>query len=194
MSSLEKQCVMCGVNVRGQKRAKDKKGRYYCMPCSHTLPRHGARTSANEEPQSNDVAHEPPSLWCADAILLLARGSLGLYFMLAGMSKFADGGLTGWLEYFNALQPAWLPNLIATPYSVLLPFAEITVGLMAIAGLFTDRVAEAMAFLVATFIIGATGVFVEDLPFHPNILILVLALLIRVTGPGEWSLDEWRKG
>lgn len=128
--------------------------------------------------------------WAADAILLLARGSLGLFFLVAGLQKVVFEGMSGWLERFNRLEPWWLSSYVATPYAIVLPFVEVVVGTLVLVGLCTNRAAEVMTILVATFIVGTTGVLDTNYPFHPNVLILCMALLISATGPGEWSVDE----
>lgn len=128
--------------------------------------------------------------WLASLGLLLNRVSLGMYFAVAGYGKLFEMGSEAWLEHFFSVQPAWLPDWFTKTYGHALPYVEIVAGAILVLGLL-GRVASAiMALLLISFIIAVTDIFPKGFPFQPNIILLTLALLLTMLGPGGWSIDR----
>lgn len=135
----------------------------------------------------------------ANAPLAALRAGLGLYFVLAGLAK-ARGELTNGFgsfrssESFLALQPAWLPDLCATPFGLALPWVEIVVGLTLAAGLFTRISALLTAAMLLSFTIALVGIAGisggSPGPFHPNFLLLAASAIFIAKGPVAFSLDQ----
>ena len=150
-----------------------------------------------------------------DIGLLVSRVSLGAYFAIAGYRKVAEEFRDGFGTFldsgsYKTLQPAWLPDWFAIPYGFVLPWAELLFGAMLILGLL-GRVSAALIFLmllsftmaiveyaawqnsdIESFLFQAFKVKdAEYLPFHPNLLILPLAFLLIMTGPGVLSIDRF---
>jgi uncharacterized membrane protein YphA (DoxX/SURF4 family) len=120
--------------------------------------------------------------------LFLARVPLGLYFLIAGychirsgLASFVDGGM--------AHLPAWLPPNIGKLYLYMLPFVEFGVGLFVTVGLLT-RFSAFVKALILTSILIAMGGIDPGKPFHMNIILLGLALLLALLGGGEYSVDR----
>ena len=128
-----------------------------------------------------------------DIALLANRLSLGLYFAKAGYGKVFGHGMDKWMEIFRSNQPPWLPGWFAVSYGYALPFVEMLVGLLLVLGMFSRKTAAVMSLMLVSFIIGASGLGHEHLPFHPNVLLLTLALLLAVTGAGRLSVDALRR-
>ncbi|MCC7146128.1 MAG: DoxX family protein [Phycisphaeraceae bacterium] len=121
--------------------------------------------------------------------LFVNRLALGLFLLLAGVSKL-QGGVEKFVQGdYAQMTPAWLPTWFATPYGYFVPFGEVIFGAMLILGL-AGRLAAIVVFLmltsftIATYVAGAP---VQG-PFSPNLILIALAFLLAVIGPGGWSL------
>lgn len=143
-------------------------------------------------------------------MLLVNRVALGLYFMFAGLGK-VQGEISGGLgsfyrgKGFQGLQPDWLPRYFAQPFGYAMPWVELVLGALLVVGLLGRVSAGLIALLLLSFLIAmflAESLFkfqsaAADLPgpFHTNLILLALALLLTVTGSGRYSLDgAWRLG
>ncbi len=127
--------------------------------------------------------------------LFLARVPLGAYFVLAGFAKFtAPGGVTGFVSQYAKTVPAWA-QAAGRYYLQAIPYAEILVGASLVLGVAGRVGAFAAALMLASFMIAVTGVRSANLPFHPNVIFMGLALLIFLAGPGSISMDKvmWGK-
>ncbi len=127
-------------------------------------------------------------------MLLINRLAVGAYFTIAGINKLkptmTDGvgeKLSGFANHVAENAP--LPEVLGLVYGYALPFAEILCGILLIVGMFARPVAWIMALMVVSFIIGATGLAADGQPFHANVIMLALIVLLAVTGPGAISLD-----
>ena len=133
------------------------------------------------------------SNFVVNLVLLLNRLSLGLYFLLAGVGKI-QGGVQNFVNKgFKSMQPAWLPDVIATPYGYAIPFLEVVLGGILIIGLFTRIASSLIAIMIFSFTI-ALAISKGTLehgpgPFNANFIMITLALLLAVTGAGKWSVD-----
>ena len=127
-----------------------------------------------------------------DAVLLLNRLALGLYFLLAGVGKLRMGVGQFYEKGFLKLKPAWLPDAVASPYGHALPFLECALGGLLVLGLLGRWAAGLMALLLLSFTVALwqAGMFFGGPgPFHDNVPFLTLAMLLAVTGPGRFSVD-----
>lgn len=131
----------------------------------------------------------------ASHVLLLAiRLALGWYLMLAGWEKVQEELATGFGTFqqgnsFQRRHPAWLPGAIAIGFGYVLPWAELSIGALLMAGLF-----HRIAALASTAIFASIGVALfstgELLPRHHIMVFLPVALLLFARGPGRFSVDE----
>lgn len=123
--------------------------------------------------------------------LLVLRVVFGLFLAYHGYNKiFGGNGLTGTAAWFGGIGlrwPMWQARIAAT--------TEIGAGLLFAAGLFTPLAAAGMVGVMMVAIVVAhwkVGFFV----FKPNqgweycASIAVVALVVALVGPGEWSLDH----
>ena len=134
-----------------------------------------------------------------DLVLLLNRCSLGLYFLLAGISKIRSGVGIFYRGSFTSLKPVWLPDWFALPYGHTLPFIELALGVALVLGVYGRAAAALTALALASFTVALyeAGAFFPKSggPFHNNVIFVTLALLLAVIGPGSLSVDAfWRRG
>ena len=136
--------------------------------------------------------------------LLLCRLSLGGMFLLSGFSKsmgeLRNGLGTFRRGFYAAMQPPFVPDFVATPYGYALPWLELILGLLLVLGLFGRVVALLVAFVMASILtsqvaaFGISAVEGQGPPFHANYVLLSLALLLVLLGPGRLSLDALIRG
>jgi len=132
--------------------------------------------------------------------LVATRIALGGYFTLAGFGK-VRGELSQGLgtfrnsDSFLALQPAWLPDIFATPYGLVLPWAEVAIGITLAVGFFTRISAALTLGMLVSFTIvlmsaaglsgGSPG------PFHPNVFMILIAATLIGAGGYAFALDQF---
>jgi len=119
--------------------------------------------------------------------LLLARVPLGLFFLIAGYMHIA-GGLNAFVDSGMTHLPAWLPPTVGKMYLYSLPFVEFGAGLFVAVGLMTRASAFIKALILASILVALGGIE-PGKPFHTNIILLGLAILIALLGGGEISVD-----
>ena len=130
--------------------------------------------------------------------LLLCRITLGGMFLLSGlikvMGEINDGPGTFRNGYYAKMQPSFVPDLVAAPYGYALPWLELVLGALLLVGLFGRVAALLIALVMASILISqinAYGLSATDgpAPFNPNYVLLSLALLLTLLGPGRLSAD-----
>lgn len=139
------------------------------------------------------------------AAIFFNRLAVGGYFALAGLNKvgreFKDGfGSFYQGPAYQGLQPSWLPDALAAPHGYALPWAELIFGVLLAVGLFGRVAAGAIGLMVLSFLIalmGKYGVTAEPAdshhPFNHDFVLLGVAILMALLGPGAWSIDAWRR-
>lgn len=123
--------------------------------------------------------------------LLALRLVFGLFLAYHGYNKvFGGNGLTGtaaWFEGIGLRWPQWQARIAAA--------TEIGAGVLFAAGLLTPLAAAGMVGVMVVAIVVAhwkVGFFI----FKPNqgweycASIALVALVVALVGPGEWSLDH----
>jgi len=120
--------------------------------------------------------------------LFLARIPLGLFFLLAGYTHIR-GGVGGFVTGGMTHLPAWLPPNLGKIYLYSLPFMEFAVGLFVIVGLLA-RASALVTSLILISILIAMGAMDAGKPFHTNVILLGLALLLSLLGAGDFSVDR----
>ncbi len=137
------------------------------------------------------------------------RAILGLVMLIAGLLKLVD------LEASGKAVRAYLlfPDQVSDLLGILLPCAEIILGIFLLAGLFTRISAVLVALMLAAFIFGIArawmlgisidcgcfgggGYVAPDETKYPQEIardaaLLVGAVLLAVLGPGRLALDAW---
>src|SRR2546429_5684754 len=85
--------------------------------------------------------------------------------------------------------PSYMPVAFGNFYLHALPFVELLSGAMIVLGAFT-RVAAILQALLLTSFMMAMGIKAPSGPFHYNFVMLGIALMIALIGPGAWSIDQ----
>lgn len=138
-----------------------------------------------------------PSSLLMSSVILLNRLSLGFMFLLAGIRKFipAEEGqsvmqkLSAFAGYVASQAP--LPQVLGQAYGYALPFVETVAGGLLVIGV-AGRVAAGLITLMLLSFIIAMGPDIwppQGAPFSKEIVLLTLAAMLTVTGPGRLSLD-----
>ncbi|KGO91338.1 DoxX family protein [Flavobacterium subsaxonicum] len=115
--------------------------------------------------------------------------------LLVGMSLFGHGlirlpklqGFSAWMV--KQFQNSPLPQELVTPFSYILPFAELVTGALLLAGLFTRYALVAGALIMITLIFGSS--MIEDWAAIPSQLIhgFIIALLLNYIEANRFSAD-----
>ena len=117
-------------------------------------------------------------------VYLAAAGGQGLYQRIKG-EAIRDSLLN--------LRPTWVPDLLERPLDYALPVLAVVAGLLLAVGAFTRSAALTAAAVVAVVMVtlmqahGLGGGGAR--PIHHSVVLLKLALLLAVLGPGAWSVD-----
>ena len=85
----------------------------------------------------------------------LLRLPIGILFFFAGLNKFIDGygNFVSWIMK-DMTENTWLPAFVLYPYAHILPFIEVTVGVLLIIGLFTRSTLFITALLLTSLMFG----------------------------------------
>jgi len=124
--------------------------------------------------------------------ILFLRLSLGAVFLLYGIEKFANIGVTSFVRMNTRNLPSFPPKPVGETYLYAIPFLEVLVGALLIAGLFTRTTAIVTALMLGSYIFAATGVAERGNWMHLqfNVPYLAMALAIATLGGGSVSLDK----
>lgn len=120
---------------------------------------------------------------------LFIRGTLGCYFILAGLLKLEN------MAHFMAEVKGFsmLPEHMSTMFAILLPYVEIAAGGLLVLGMWTTLAAIITTFLLATFIY-AFGLFpTRPNLFNKDIILLGASISVLYSGAGAFSIDRFRK-
>jgi putative oxidoreductase len=128
----------------------------------------------------------------ANVGLLILRLTLGIVFLGHGAQKafgaFGGPGFAGASAFFGSLglRPARLWTAVAVA-------GELTAGLLLLLGLLTPvaglLVVATMAVAIAK-VHGPKGFFVQNGGYEYNLVLLIAAVVLALTGPGTFSLDH----
>lgn len=135
--------------------------------------------------------------------LLCARLPLGAFFIFAAVSKLRMGP-SKFAEFATTHLPNWsiahkLPPNFTNTFLNSLPWIELAAGIFLVVGLLGRVAGLVTSLLLISFMAGFTGISGHlaenvDLPFHPNLVLLGLALAVLFCGPGRLSVDGFLFG
>ena len=86
-----------------------------------------------------------------------------------------------------------LPDALVAPFSYILPFAEFTIGLLLLIGLFTKQAAVAGALVMIVLIFGSTTIENWDMIPVQLIHVAFFAVLIQFVQYNSYALDGVRR-
>jgi uncharacterized membrane protein YphA (DoxX/SURF4 family) len=130
--------------------------------------------------------------YAKDFALLLLRLTLGTTFLLVGIMKVRDMGVTNFVNENSSKLPAFLPKPIGQTYLYAVPFVELIVAALLILGLLTRTAASIATLMIISFTIAVTGVFMYKPYFalQANPVFITVAFLLATTGAGKFSVDR----
>jgi uncharacterized membrane protein YphA (DoxX/SURF4 family) len=132
--------------------------------------------------------------------LLFARLPLGVYFIVAAISKLRMG-IGTFASGASASLPDWslahkLPPNFVNTFLHSLPWIELAVGIFITVGFLTRVWGLVVSLLLISFMASMTGMSGSNLklPFHPNLVLLGVSLAVLLCGPGRISVDGFLFG
>lgn len=131
--------------------------------------------------------------------LLLARVPLGVFFVMAGFSKFvAKGGVSGFASTYGNTVPHYMPSWFGPLFLNALPYVEILAGAMLVLGILTRVGGLLVSLMLVSFMMAFGTILNRQAPTpmpDTNTVFLGVALLVLLAGPGRFSLDRtiWKK-
>ena len=119
----------------------------------------------------------------------LLRVTIGVIFLFYGVGKFI-GGLTNFVGGMNQRFAGKLPAIMVMPFAYVLPFGEVTSGLLILVGLFTRVGLVISGFLLIGLTFGT--VMLGDAPTvaHNLQYALVNFVLLWLVDLNRYSLDS----
>ena len=120
---------------------------------------------------------------------LLIRFSIGLLFVWAGINKIVD--LNTFVTTVKAT--GLLPEGIAIAFGYILPFAEIILGILYIAGFLTSFVSAVLGALLIIFIFAEGSTRTQGPPFNYNFILIACTFTTMFAGAGKYSVDNYIK-
>lgn len=136
------------------------------------------------------------------ACFLLLRLFFAQFWLLQFYGKLCDegahplafGNIAVWAartsDWFTHLTP--LPGWLVRPYTHAVPFCELTIGVMLLAGLQTRRVLIFSALLLISLDAGLMVQFKHDVVAMNTIHFLAILLAISLEKYNDWSVDSLR--
>ena len=117
------------------------------------------------------------------------RVSIGGYFLLAGLMKLDN--IPTFVREVQAFH--LLPDHLATLYGIMLPYTEVLVGTLLIAGIWTTMAAILSSLMLASYVL-AIGIFPTATElYNKDLILLAGALSLVFSGAGALSVDRFRK-
>ena len=120
---------------------------------------------------------------------VFVRITLGAYFILAGLMKLDHPeALIDEIRKFGILKEPLL-----SLYGILLPYFEITSGLMLVLGIFTTLAAIFTSLMLLSFVIALKVFPSGGHLFNKDIILLAASLSLLWSGSGFYSIDHFRR-
>lgn len=130
-----------------------------------------------------------------DGGLLIVRVAIGLLFMGHGLGKlfgwFGQGGVDGTGAFFE--QVGYKPG---ETLAVMTGIVELGAGILLVLGLLVPLAAAAIIgdMINASWVKSEAGFWIADEGYEYELVLIVLAVALAVTGPGVYAVDgnrEW---
>lgn len=122
-------------------------------------------------------------------VFLLLRLGIGISMFGHGMIRLTKlNAFSDWMV--GSFAKSVLPAMLIRPFSLVLPFAELGIGLLLLVGLFTETAVFSGAVLMLVLIFGTT--MVENWEALPSQLIHLayFGLLLQFIASNTWAIDR----
>ncbi|MBO9616948.1 MAG: DoxX family membrane protein [Dyadobacter sp.] len=122
-------------------------------------------------------------------VFLLLRLGIGVSMFGHGLVRLPKiNAFSDWMT--GSFAKSMLPLALVRPFSMALPFCEFIIGILLLAGLWTEAALLATAALMLLLLFGTA--MVENWEAVPSQLIhlLIVALLIQFISSNTWAVDK----
>lgn len=122
-------------------------------------------------------------------VFLLLRLAIGVSMFGHGLVRLPKLNIfSNWMA--NSFQKSMLPQVLVTPFSYALPFAEFLIGLLLLVGLFTKQALIAGVIVMLALLFGTA--MIENWEAIPTQLIHVIffAVLLQFAESNTWAVDK----
>jgi len=122
-------------------------------------------------------------------VFLLLRLGIGISMFGHGLVRLPKlNAFSQWMV--DNFAKSMLPAELVRPFSMVLPFAELVIGLLLLVGLFTEPALISGAVLMLMLLFGTA--MVENWEALPSQLIhlILFAVLLQFVASNSWSLDK----
>ncbi len=127
------------------------------------------------------------------AAVALGRWCLGVMFFFASLSKFQMGLANFWNYMAQQFEKTWLPGVLLTIFSHVLPFAELALGVMLLLGLIRNVALFGAGVLLILLTFGQVLLAHPDTVFANTCYVFMAALLLFLAEHDRWVLFPCRR-
>lgn len=125
--------------------------------------------------------------WPRAAAVALGRWGLGMIFFFFGLGKLADvGGFARHLA--SQFEKTWLPPVLLSLFGHLLPFLEVTFGLLLVLGLFRNATLLATGLLLSVLTFGQVLLGQPQVVFFNLSYVMMTAVVLFAAPYDRWVL------
>ena len=119
----------------------------------------------------------------------IGRWALGLFFFYSGLSKIM-GGVGGFVNGYLVPQfsKTFLPSILVTSYGYVLPYAELTLGILLIVGIFRNAVLFLTGLTLISLTFGQMLLQQHGVVANNFIYIFLTAILLFLSEFDGWAL------
>ena len=121
----------------------------------------------------------------------IGRWALGLFFFYSGLSKIM-GGVGGFVNGYLVPQfsKTFLPSILVTSYGYVLPYAELTLGILLIVGIFRNAVLFLTGLTLISLTFGQMLLQQHGVVANNFIYILLTAILLFMSEFDGWAFGK----
>jgi len=126
-------------------------------------------------------------------VTLVVRITLGMIFLFYGLGKFMMGysNYAGWM--INLFKDTWLPGFALLPFTYALPFIEVGLGALLLAGILSRWTFVATGLLLAALIFGQVILQKPEVVAQNLVFTILITIGIWASEHDRFSLDHFRK-
>ncbi len=124
------------------------------------------------------------------AAAFLTRLFLGVMFLAAGIGKFVMGYSNYLAAFTGMFSKSWVPSILTTPVVYIVPVLELLLGILLIAGLWSDKVLIVSGITLIAFGLGALSVGMADTLSFNGLYLLITAFALYLRQYDKWKIGS----